>query len=520
LSNPFKCGPIPVIRDWRALPSSELTRAERAMRWIEGACVIPEGALVGQKIKLAEFQEAFFYSTYDNAAITRRALFSIARKNAKSATIACILLVHLAGPEVVQNSQIVSGAMSRDQAALVFNLAAKMVGLSKYLQPRIKILPSGKRLIGLEYNVEYRALSAEAKTAHGLSPVLAILDEIGQIRGPQSDFIDAITTSQGAHANPLLIALSTQAAADVDLFSQWLDDAERSSDPRIVSHLYCAAPDAALDDRQAWADANPALGLFRSLTDLEEQMKQAVRMPSMENTARNLLLNQRVSVLSPFISKGVWLDCQGTVLPFDSGTRVFGGLDLSERLDLTAFVLIGRINDAWHVVPYFWAPSEGVLDRARKDKVPYDVWAREGFLRLTPGRSVDYSYVARDIADICEGLNLHTIAYDKWAFRFLERDFEQLGINLPFVEMRQGFQSISPALAVLEAELVNSRVVHDGNPVLTMCAANAVVTKDTSGNRKLDKSKATGRIDGLVALAMAIGATVEAGEEKLEWNIY
>ncbi|KVR97207.1 terminase [Burkholderia vietnamiensis] len=516
MTSPFRCGPVPVLRDWRSLPNAELTRAERAMRWIEGACVIPEGALVGQPIRLADFQQAFFYSVYDNPAGTRRALFSIARKNAKSATIACILLVHLAGPEVILNSQIVSGAMSRDQAALVFNLASKMVMLSKYLQKKIKILPSGKRLIGLEHNVEYRALSAEAKTAHGLSPVLAILDEIGQIRGPQDDFIDAITTSQGAHANPLLIALSTQAATDADLLSQWLDDAERSGDPRIVSHLYAAPNDAKLDDRSAWAAANPALGLFRSLADLEEQMKQAARMPSMENTARNLLLNQRVSVVSPFISRDVWESCRGTVLPFDAYTVIYGGLDLSARTDLTSLVLIGKIDGKWHSVPYFWAPEEGVTDRAKRDRVPYDLWASQGFLRLTPGKSVDYEYVAHDIADICSGLNVHSIAYDRWRIDLLKKEFADMGVDLPLVPHGQGYKDFSPALDALEAELINARMVHDGSPVLTMCAANAVLSKDPSGNRKLDKAKATGRIDGLVALTMAHGAVVlAAGNEDL-----
>ena len=162
----------------------------------------------------------------------------------------------------------------------------------------MRIIPSGKRLIGLPLNVEYKALAADGKTAHGLSPVLAILDEIGQVRGPQSDFIDAITTSQGAHEAPLLIAISTQAASDADLFSQWLDDAQRSADPKIVCHLYAAPEGCDLMDESAWRAANPALGLFRSLDDLREQMTQAQRMPSMENSARNLLLNCRVSTFS------------------------------------------------------------------------------------------------------------------------------------------------------------------------------------------------------------------------------
>lgn len=212
----------------------------------------PEGADVGKPLCLAEFQRQFIRDVYDNPASTRRAILSVARKNGKSGLIAGLLLAHLVGPEAKQNSQLVSGAMSRDQAALVFNLAAKMVQLSPALSKIVRIVPSGKRLLGLNLNTEFRALAADGKTAHGLSPVLAILDEIGQIRGPQSDFVDAITTSQGAHSAPLLIAISTQAANDADLLSQWIDDALRSNDPKIVCCLYAAPAGCDLMDEDGW----------------------------------------------------------------------------------------------------------------------------------------------------------------------------------------------------------------------------------------------------------------------------
>ena len=259
-----------------------MTRAARIIQFIERHCLTPDGAHVGKPMVLAEFQKQFIRDVYDNPAGTRRAILSVARKNGKSGLIAGLLLAHLVGPEAKQNSQIVSGAMSRDQAALVFNLASKMVQLSPKLSAIVRIVPSGKRLIGLPLNTEYRALAADGKTAHGLSPVLAILDEIGQVRGPQSDFIDAITTSQGAHEAPLLIAISTQAANDADLLSQWIDDARASQDKRIVCHVYEAPAGCDLLDESAWRAANPALGTFRSLDDLREQLTQAQRMPSME----------------------------------------------------------------------------------------------------------------------------------------------------------------------------------------------------------------------------------------------
>jgi len=451
------------------------------------------------------FQKKFIRQIYDNPRGTRRAYLSIARKNGKTALIAGIVLAHLVGPEAKQNSQIVSGARSREQAGQVFNYASKMVQLSADLSGLVRIVPSGKRLIGLPLNVEYRALSAEGTTAHGLSPVLAILDEVGQVKGPQDDFIDAITTAQGAHSAPLLIAISTQAADDSDLFSMWLDDAARSEDPRIVSHVYAAPNDCDVTDIKAWRAANPAIGVFRNRDDLAEQAKQAARMPSAENTFRNLCLNQRVSTFAPFISVGVWKSCGGAVLDYGSAP-VWCGLDLSARTDLTALVIVGKIAGAWHVRPHFWTPEQGLQDRCRRDRAPYDVWVRQGYLHTTPGATVDYEFVAQDIAAILGDLDVRSIAYDRWRISLLQKEFDVLGVNLPLVEFGQGFKDMSPALDTLEAELLNGRVAHGVHPVLTMCAANSIVAKDPAGNRKLDKHKATGRIDGMVALAMAFGA--------------
>ena len=449
-----------------------MTRAEKVIQFIERYCVTPEGAGVGKPLVLADFQKRFIRDVYDNPAGTRRAILSVARKNGKSGLIAGLLLAHLVGPEAKQNSQLVSGAMSRDQAALVFNLASKMVQQSPALSQIVRIVPSGKRLLGLPLNTEFRALSADGKTAHGLSPVLAILDEVGQVRGPQSDFVDAVITSQGAHESPLQIVISTQAASDADLLSVWIDDAKASQDPRIVCHLYAAPDGCDLMDESAWSAANPALGLFRSLDDLREQMAQAERMPSMSNTARNLLLNQRVSLDSPFISPDVWSLCNAEPEPFDG--PVYAGLDLSARTDLTALVLIGRVGGVWQVQPHFWTPEQGLFDRARKDRAPYDVWARQGFIRTTPGATVDLEAVALDLVDILSDHDVQAVAYDRWRIDVLKKELERLGLELPLVPYGQGFKDMAPALDALEIELLNGRIAHGAHPVLTMCAANAV----------------------------------------------
>lgn len=466
---------------------------------------------MGKPIVLADFQRKFILAVYDNKHGTRRGYLSIGRKNGKTALIACLLLAHLVGPEAKLNAQLVSGALSRDQASLVFNLASKMVQLSDDLSKIIRIVPSGKRLIGLSMNTEFRALAAEGKTAHGLSPVLAILDEIGQVKGPQSDFIDAITTSQGAHDNPILLAISTQAPTDADLFSIWLDDAEMSGDKSIVSHVYTAAEGCELDDKKGWKAANPALGLFRSVRDVEEQAEQAKRMPSNEATFRVLTLNQRVNMVASFVSPSVWKAGNGKVKEFVG--PVYGGLDLSATTDLTSLVLINRQGDDVHVRPYFWMPQDSVQDASKRDRAPYDVWVKQGLLKTTPGRVLDYAFIARDIAEICLGLDIVKIAFDDWRMDRMQKELDLAGIELPLENFRQGYKSMSPALDALEEILLQERLKHGGNGPLAMCAANAVALPDPAGNRKLDKSKATGRIDGMVALTMAIGLEAKDMEE-------
>jgi phage terminase large subunit-like protein len=465
---------------------------------------------------LEPFQIKFIRDIYDNPAGTRLAILSVARKNGKSGLIAAIVLAHLVGPEARQNSQIVSGARSRKQAAIVYNLAAKMVALSPELRAIVKATPSGKTLHGLTMNTEYQALAAEAGTAHGLSPVLAIHDEMGQVRGEFDPFIEAIETAQGAYDDALQIVISTQAPNDADMLSIRIDDAKRSGDPTIVSHVYAASEDADMGDPKAWEAANPALGSFRSLVEITNKAAEAQRMPSVENSFRNLYLNQRVTRHTPFVSPSIWKACAGPVddAAFYEGP-VYGGLDLSLTTDLTALVLIVMKDGVWHIKPVFWTPESTLADRSKKDRTPYDAWVRDGFMKATPGPAVEYDFVARDIAALTEGMDIRKIGFDRHRMKTLQAELDRLDVVLPFEEFGQGFVSMGPAVDRAEIEFLHERFRHGGHPVMTMCAANAIIVQDAAGNRKMDKSKSTGRIDGMISLAMAVGvAGLDAAEPE------
>lgn len=524
--NAIQCGMVPDLRDWRELPNDKLTRGERVCRFIEAYLLVPEGALVGRPIRLLPFQEAFILSVYDNPAGTTRAYLSIARKNSKTATIACLLLAHIVGPEAYPNGRIISGARSRKQAAEVYGYASKMFMMQPAFKKLGRCVPSSKTIIGYAKNVEYSAVSAEAATAHGGSPILAILDEVGQVKGPADAFVEAIETSQGAYeGKAMLFAISTQAATDNDLFSRWIDDANEAKTPTTVSHVYTAPDDCDLLDEEAWASANPALGVFRSRKDVAEFADRATRQPVDEVSFRWLFLNQRIDASAPFVSPGVWRACNAKPIDF-GGRPVFAGLDLSAVSDLTALVAIAprevEGKTIWDVKPEFWLPADGLRDKAHSDRVPYDVWHSQGMLNTTPGPTIEYEYIAEHLFRMKQEVNLQKIAFDDWAFRFLkpwllkagweERELE--GDDAIFVKMRQGLKTMTPALRDLESIILNRRLAHGDHPVLNMCMQNAVVKPDPQGNRILDKGKSRGRIDGAVALAMATsaGSTYEPPE--------
>jgi phage terminase large subunit-like protein len=504
------------------------SRAERNIRWIEKHCRVPEGKDVGKRVRLRPWQKRELRKIYDNPAGTRMAIISFAKKNGKTSFAAFLLLLHLCGPEHRPNTQLPSTAQSKDQAAILFNLAAKVVRLSPTLSPVITIRDTIKQLACEELGTVYKALSAEVATAHGQSPVFAVHDELGQVQGPVSQLFNAIENAMGAHESPMSVVISTQAPNDGDLLSILIDDALKGHDPRVVLSLYTADPELDPFSEEAIKQANPAYGDFLNAVEVRDQAAKARRMPSQEPLYRNYTLNQRVEMSSPFVSRSVWMGCAGEVLGDFRGRPVYGALDLSETTDLTSLVLVAldelEVDQVegdevareivFHVKPTFWLPGEGLLERARADRVPYDVWAKAGLIELSPGRSVEYQWVAEYLRGVFDACDVVAMAFDRWNWKhlrpwlleagFTEEQVTPGGEGAKFVEFGQGFQSMSPALRETESAILNGRLVHGNHPVLNMCMANAVVQRDPAGNRKLNKAKSRGRIDGAVSLAMAI----------------
>lgn len=517
-----------------------MDRADRIIAFIE-TLKAPDGRDVGQPIVLRPWQKDILRQVYgpvgpDGRRICRQAILSVGRKNGKTALVAGLCLAHLCGPEAIRNGQLYSVAFDREQAAILFKYMAAMVYADDELSARLNVVESRKRILDPISGSEYQALSAETRGKHGKSSSFIVFDELAQF-GADRELYDVMMTSRGAHAEPMVWVISTQAASDTAVLSELIDYGEKVNrgeihDPK--TRCFCFTVPMADDpwDEANWKKSNPALGDFRSLDEMRETAERAKRIPSAEAAFRNLYLNQRVDGAAHFITPAVWKQNGGEPdLSLFEDLPVYAGLDLSAKNDLTALVLTCRDGTGtWHVLPYFWTPKEGLVDRAERDRTPYDVWAKQRYLYTTPGRTVDYGFVAQEIKKLMGRMHIAGMKFDRWRIDDMVRELRDVGVEayvdgreeaypdgLRMIQHGQGFRDMNPAVEALEDALANGKIRHGMHPVLTMCASNVRVQQDPSGNRKFDKIKSTGRIDGIVALAMALNGAVGGEPERTEF---
>lgn len=500
-------------------------RAANVIKFIE-RLKVPSGKGQGHPFKLRPFQKQFIRAIYephrfvdgDWQRVVRRAILSMARKNGKTALIAALVLAHLVGPEARPNGELYSAANDREQASVIYNFACQMIEADPDLMAMLILVKSQKRMVSRITGSVYRAISAEAGTKHGLNPSFVVFDELSMAKN--RELFDALDTSMGARIEPLFVIISTQSADPQHILSQLIDDGQRANDPSIVCRLYeipLGDEKTQVDvfDEKNWKQANPALGDFRSLTEMRVLAERAKRLPSFESTFRNLYGNQRVDSSSPLISRTEWFAC-GAHVTLTLGEEIYLGLDLSSTTDLLALVAVSA-NDGDRVKAWFWKPRALLRDHETRDRAPYGQWADEGWINTPDGRAIDYGFVARFIGELHGEFKIRGLAYDRWRIENLLREFGDIGLaayvegkdaienGLRLVPWGQGFRDMAPAIDALELSVIERTFKHDGNPVLAFCFANAIAVSDPAGNRKLDKSKTTFRIDGAVATAMAVG---------------
>nr|PMK30686.1 hypothetical protein BCU03_09565 [Vibrio breoganii] len=523
----IKSGVVPVIRDWRnkhLLKDRDLTPAEIVCRFAERYLKIPEGEHVGKPLRLTMFQEVFIHCVFQDGVDT--AILSIARRNGKTFVIAVICLALQFSSLAMRNRVLGSAAMSRDQAALLFRAMSQMIEMSPPLKSRAKITDSAKRIVNLKNGSEYYALSADAKTGHGKSLAILILDESGQIVAPNNDFVDMLITSQGSYENPLFITISTQAPADRSWLSQQIDGATASPSNNVVCHVYAADEKCDLTDEEQWLKANPLMGDgYRSKKDLVKLSQKAEKLPTQENGFRNLNLNQRITLQQLWLSPGVWKENSGPVnMQVFRDNPVSLGLDLSQKNDLTAAVISATDDQGiTHVKCYAFTPMEGLEDRAREDRNPYDVWVRDGHMVAVPGRTIDYDWVCQYLKREFDGrgFEVGSVEFDRWRINELKGSAERTGFAqmAEWHEVGQGFKDMSPRIEAMETALLQNKVRHGDCPLLLLGASNAVSVQDPAGSKKLDKTKAANKIDTIVAMVQSIYPKITTATETYEGDL-
>lgn len=468
------------------------------------ALPIVGGLKAGERMELLDFQEQFVRGVYGNTDSrgrrrVRLAALSVARGNGKSAILAGLSLAHLLGPMMEPYGECYAAALDREQAGVLYAMTVAYIEASPWMAARVNIKDWHKQIIDEESRSIWRALTSDARKAHGLAPSFWIADEVAQWRS--RELWDNLATGMGKRASALGVTISTQAPDDLHFFSEMLD-----AEPNATTYvqLHTAPEDCALDDPEAWAAANPALGAFLNEEQFADAAARAMRSPSFEPSFRLLQLNQRIAAEGRFIEQADW-DANGE--PFDplelEGQACYGGLDLSSTRDLTAFSL--WFPDPGKLLTWHWVPNDTIGARVERDRVPYDRWADDGFMERTPGRATDRVAIARRLADVRQSYDVKGIAFDRWRFEDLGKLLSDEGIDLPLVEFVPGFKSYAPAVDAFERALLDQRMQHNGNPLMRWQAGNVIIETDPAGNRKPAKSKSLDRIDGIVTAIMACG---------------
>jgi phage terminase large subunit-like protein len=422
-------------------------------------------------------------------------------------------------------AEIYAAATKKDQAMILFRDAVAMYQQSPELEARLQSSGTGENVWNLAYRATgsfFRPVSADDGQS-GPRPHIALLDEVHEHR--TNTVVEMMRAGTKSRRQALIFMITNSGAGKTTPCGIYHDYAcEVATGTRVDDAFFgyvCGLDegDNPLRDESCWPKANPSLQLANlpGLQYLREQVTEAVGMPSKESTVRRLNFCEWTSAINPWLSAHVWEPCrQNFDLASLYGRRAYAGLDLSSTTDLTALVLLVEpetYGEPWLIVPYCWLPEDGLEERIQRDRVDYRTWVHTGHLELTPGRAISKRHVLQRVLQICEQFEVVSVAYDRWRIADLMQIGSDEGMTLPpMTEFGQGYKDMGPAIDAFETAILNRTVAHNNHPVLTWCAANAVTTSDPAGNRKLDKAKATGRIDLIVAAVMAYGCVVKADD--------
>lgn len=501
------------------------SHADYAVNFIE--CLShTKGTWAGKPFKLLPWQEQIIRDLFgvikpNGYRQFNTAYIEIPKKMGKSELAAAVALLLCCGDNE-ERAEVYGCAADRQQATIVFDVAADMVRMCPALNRRVKILASQKRIIFQPTNSFYQVLSAEAYSKHGFNIHGVVFDELHT--QPNRKLFDVMTKGSGdARTQPLYFLITTAGTDKHSICYETHQKAKdilegRKIDPTFYPVIYGADEEDDWTDPKVWKKANPSLGVTVGIDKVKAACESAKQNPGEENSFRQLRLNQWVKQAIRWMPMEKWDACSFAVNENDLEGRVcYGGLDLSSTTDITAFVLVfppTDEDDKFCIMPYFWIPEDTLDLRVKRDHVPYDVWQRQGYIHTTEGNVVHYGFIEKFIEELGEKYNIREIAFDRWGAVQMVQNLENMGFTV--VPFGQGFKDMSPPTKELMKLTLEQKLAHGGNPVLRWMMDNIFIRTDPAGNIKADKEKSTEKIDGAIATIMGLDRAIRCGNQNTE----
>lgn len=480
-----------------------------------------KGEWAGQTVTLEPWQQFYLWALFgwlrdDGTRRFRTAYQEVARKNGKT-TIAAGVGLYLFDADEEPGAEIYTAATKRDQARIAHSEATRMVKASPFLRKRIRAYKDNLHIVGTASKFE--PLGRDSDSMDGLNVHGAIVDEVHAHKNRDVWFL--LDTATGSRRQPLMFGITTAGFDRQSLCYELHTYTEQVlkgviEDDSFFGVIYTLDEGDDWEDERHWAKANPNLGVSKKWDDMRRKAARAKEMPSALNNFLRLELNIWTQSVTKWVPTDKWRACAGYVDADGlSGRICYGGLDLSSTTDISAFVLVfppQSDDDAYQVLCRFWVPEEAMRLRSRRDKVPYEAWVRQGLITTTPGEVIEYDYVLQQIDEDAQRYDLAEIAFDRWGSTQISQTLENAGMTM--VAFGQGFASMSAPMKELERMILAGELAHGGNPVLTWMADNLVARMDPAGNIKPDKERSTERVDGMVALIMALDRATRNGSGR------
>ncbi len=499
--------------------------ADYAVSFIECLCHT-KGTWAGKNFELIPWQEQIIRDLFgilkpNGYRQFNTAYIEIPKKQGKSELAAAVALLLTCG-DGEERAEVYGCAADRQQASIVFEVAADMIRMCPALSKRCKILTATKRIIYLPTNSFYQVLSAEAYSKHGFNIHGVVFDELHT--QPNRKLFDVMTKGSGdARMQPLYFLITTAGTDTNSICYETHQKAKdilagRKIDPTFYPVIYGADETDDWTDPKVWKKANPSLGITVGIDKVKAACESAKQNPGEENAFRQLRLNQWVKQAIRWMPMEKWDACAFQIDEGELEGRVcYGGLDLSSTTDITAFVLVfppRNEEERYVILPYFWIPEDNIELRVQRDHVPYEVWERQGYLQTTEGNVVHYGYIEKFIESLGEKFNIREIAFDRWGAIQMVQNLEGMGFTV--IPFGQGFKDMSPPTKELMKLVLEKKVAHGGHPILRWMMDNIYIRTDPAGNIKADKAKSTEKIDGAIAAIMGLDRAIRCGNNTAE----